>query len=246
MNPSSTVASTGLRPRWVIASLSYCQLRLPWEPWLPSETGSIFRAWSSLHSSRSSSNEHGVAVPQMVLREWTRTWNTPERWVPTQRWKARGKEARRPGRRSMSGCSRQGSGEGSAGSLGPLWVLALPRGSPHQWLESLFPCFSTWCVDRMCSAFHRRMKGTVSFLKSCLCSWNFSRLICDLNVLVLGAVLSWFSCVRLFATYGLQPTRLLCPWDSPGKNTGMGCHALLQGIFLTQGSNLCLSCLLYW
>ena len=29
----------------------------------------------------------------------------------------------------------------------------------------------------------------------------------------------------------------LCPWDSPGKNTGMGCHALFQGIFLTQGSN---------
>ena len=29
----------------------------------------------------------------------------------------------------------------------------------------------------------------------------------------------------------------LCPWDSPDKNTGMDCHALLQGIFLTQGSN---------
>ena len=37
--------------------------------------------------------------------------------------------------------------------------------------------------------------------------------------------------------YGLQPTRLLCPWDSLGKNTGLGCHALLQGIFPTQGSN---------
>ena len=33
-------------------------------------------------------------------------------------------------------------------------------------------------------------------------------------------------------------TRPLCPWDSPGKNTGVGCHALLQGIFLTQGLNL--------
>ena len=30
----------------------------------------------------------------------------------------------------------------------------------------------------------------------------------------------------------LQPTRLLCPWNSPGKNTGVGCHFLLQGIFL--------------
>ena len=36
--------------------------------------------------------------------------------------------------------------------------------------------------------------------------------------------------------HGLSPTRLLCPWDSPGKNTGVGCHALLEGIFLTQGS----------
>ena len=35
----------------------------------------------------------------------------------------------------------------------------------------------------------------------------------------------------------LQRARLLCPWDSPGKNIGVGCHALLQGIFLTQGSN---------
>ena len=34
-----------------------------------------------------------------------------------------------------------------------------------------------------------------------------------------------------------QPTRLSCPWDSPGKNTGVGCHFLLQRIFPTQGSN---------
>ena len=33
------------------------------------------------------------------------------------------------------------------------------------------------------------------------------------------------------------PTRLLCPWDSPGKNTGVGGHSLLQGIFPTQRSN---------
>ena len=31
--------------------------------------------------------------------------------------------------------------------------------------------------------------------------------------------------------------RLLCPWDSPGRNTGVGCYALFQGIFPTQGSN---------
>ena len=37
--------------------------------------------------------------------------------------------------------------------------------------------------------------------------------------------------------YGLHSTRLLCPWDSPGKNTRVGYHALLQGIFLTWGSS---------
>ena len=37
--------------------------------------------------------------------------------------------------------------------------------------------------------------------------------------------------------HGLKPTRLLYLWNSPGKNTGVGCHSLFQGIFLTQGSN---------
>ena len=36
----------------------------------------------------------------------------------------------------------------------------------------------------------------------------------------------------------MEPTRLLRPWDSPGKNTGVGCHCLLLGIFPNQGSNL--------
>ena len=38
--------------------------------------------------------------------------------------------------------------------------------------------------------------------------------------------------------HGLYPTRLLRPWDSPGKNTGAGSRALPQGIFPTLGSNL--------
>ena len=40
--------------------------------------------------------------------------------------------------------------------------------------------------------------------------------------------------------HGLWPARLLCPWNSPGKNTGVCCHFLLQGIYLTQGSNTAL------
>ena len=44
----------------------------------------------------------------------------------------------------------------------------------------------------------------------------------------------------------LQPASLLCPWSFPRKNTGVRCHFPLQGIFLTQGSNLCLLSLLHW
>ena len=45
--------------------------------------------------------------------------------------------------------------------------------------------------------------------------------------------------------HGLYPNRLLCPWDFPGKNIGVGCHFLLQEIFPTQGSSSCLLHLLY-
>ena len=49
------------------------------------------------------------------------------------------------------------------------------------------------------------------------------------------------SCVSL-RPHGLQPARLLYPWDSSGKNTGASSHSLLQGIFLTQGLNPGLRC----
>ena len=59
-------------------------------------------------------------------------------------------------------------------------------------------------------------------MSDCMCQWCLT--LCD--------PMDW-------------PTRLLCPWDSPGKNTGVGCHALLQGIFPAQGSNPCLLWLLH-
>ena len=40
--------------------------------------------------------------------------------------------------------------------------------------------------------------------------------------------------------HGLQLARILCPWNSPGENTAVGCRSLLQGTFLTQGWNPCL------
>ena len=58
-------------------------------------------------------------------------------------------------------------------------------------------------------------------------------------------VVQLLSCARLLRPHGLQPTRLLNPWDSSGKSTRVGCHFLLQGIFLTQGSSLYCRQILY-
>ena len=46
------------------------------------------------------------------------------------------------------------------------------------------------------------------------------------------------SCLTLWDPTDCSFTRFLCPWDSPGKNTGVDSHFLLHGIFLTQGLNL--------
>ena len=43
--------------------------------------------------------------------------------------------------------------------------------------------------------------------------------------------------LNLLVSYGLQPVSLLCPWNSPGKNTRVGSHSLFQQIFPTQGLN---------
>ena len=53
-------------------------------------------------------------------------------------------------------------------------------------------------------------------------------------------------CLTLCDPMDCSPPGSSVHGDSSGKNSGVGCHALLQGIFPTQGSNPCLSCLLYW
>ena len=60
-------------------------------------------------------------------------------------------------------------------------------------------------------------------------------------IFIISRLVPQFSCSIMsncLRPHRLQPARLLCPWNSPGKNSGVGSHALLQGIFLTQGSNL--------
>ena len=62
-----------------------------------------------------------------------------------------------------------------------------------------------------------------------------------------ACVLSSLSHVRFCATlWTVAPPGTSVHWDSAGKNTGVGCHALLQGIFPPQGSNPGFLCLLHW
>ena len=63
--------------------------------------------------------------------------------------------------------------------------------------------------------------------------------------LVCACMLSCSVVSNFLPPHGLEPTRLLSPWNFPGKNTGVGCHFFLQGIFPTQGSKLHLLHLLH-
>ena len=68
--------------------------------------------------------------------------------------------------------------------------------------------------------------------------WGFLALCLLVYLQALVYVLACWITSSSLQPCGWEPARLLCPWDSPGKSTGVGCHFLLQGIFPTQGSNL--------
>ena len=65
---------------------------------------------------------------------------------------------------------------------------------------------------------------------------------CLLRQGMLLLLLSRFSSLRLYATHRWQPTRLPHPWDPPGKNTGVGCHFLLQCMKVKSESEVAQSC----
>ena len=83
--------------------------------------------------------------------------------------------------------------------------------------------------------------GTTQMLKCPFTDEGINRMLCrQCDIACVCALL----CPTLWS-HGLQPTRFLCQWDSPGKNTGVGDHFLLQGIVPIQGLNPCLPRLLY-
>ena len=92
--------------------------------------------------------------------------------------------------------------------------------------------FTPWKLANImnqCFSLKQLVKHLPAYLYLCLC-------VC---------MPSHFGRVQLFVIHGLQPARLLCPWDSLGKNIGVGCRAILQEIFLTQALHLGLLYLLH-
>ena len=83
---------------------------------------------------------------------------------------------------------------------------------------------------------HQNLLSCVSFPKSTDVSKMIKSIIQSV-ILKSAGVLSCSFMSDSVQPHGLQPTRLLCPWNFSGKNTAMGCYFLLQGIFPTQGLN---------
>ena len=79
----------------------------------------------------------------------------------------------------------------------------------------------------------------VNWLLQSVFLWNSKSRGPDIILYLLISLVSVSHSVRSNSLWphGLQPVRLLCPWGFPGKNTGVGCHFLLQGIFPFQESN---------
>ena len=126
------------------------------------------------------------------------------------------------GRRSLEGCSPWGR-----------WGLDMT--------EQLDFHFSLSCIGEgngnplQCSCLENPRNGGawgLPYMGSHRVGHNWS----DLAVGSIYCMLVAQLCLTL-QPHGLGPARLLCPWDFPGKNTGVGCHSLLQGIFPSQGSN---------
>ena len=88
-----------------------------------------------------------------------------------------------------------------------------------------------------------RDQTRVPDIEKCLLNHWTTREVPEIMFAVL--LLSHFSHVQLFMTPWTVACQLLCPGDSLGKNTGVGCHAGLQGIFPNQGSNLSLLWILH-
>ena len=123
--------------------------------------------------------------------------------------------------------------------------LCLPEFSSGRWLfftlfllyplearQKLWPAFNEWAAE-----LHYLEGRSFSIIYLEFFYMGYFYLLLQLFIQSLACLLSCSVVSDSLWPYELQPARLLSPWDFSGRNTGVGCHALLQGIFPTQGSN---------
>ena len=123
-------------------------------------------------------------------------------------------------------------------------------------MDSFYSLFSHWlilhCMLNIVNDSLQRfyiMFSLKNLLKKTSCQAGKSKWVTKVGFWVClnrACMLRCFSCVWLFVTLWIVACQASHQWDSLGKNTGVGCCALLQGIFSTQGLNLSLLCLLHW
>ena len=130
--------------------------------------------------------------------------------------------------RPFSSCSRQ-----RQGLLSSCCVWASHCGG--------FSCCEVWALGHVGFSFKIKFSVVITHVCIVLRSTRALAYIILLHVCCVTLVMP--NSVRPCA---LQPASLLCPRDSPSKNSGVDCHAFLQGIFLTPESNLCLMSNLHW
>ena len=130
----------------------------------------------------------------------------------------------------------------------PLYIKYLPgcviarvtklRAESHERLERTSKFSNVKLLVSKNSNVYLTINWNTWFLKI----WGFCAINLETNIYSCMCVCV-LSCIYLFVCPWTVATRLLCPCNSPGKNTEVGCCAFLQGIFLTQGSNIsCISC----
>ena len=110
-------------------------------------------------------------------------------------------------------------GQGCMGGVGQVHLRDSQR-NKHWSGDHLLTAFSALVCHFLWASSWSSLSDDKLYMRMCVCMrWSRSVMSDSLQI------------------HGLYPTRLLSPWDFPGKNTEVGCHFLLQGIFLTQGSN---------
>ena len=127
---------------------------------------------------------------------------------------------------SLNGPSRLSQGLATRDALKPGYAAVLSSSQHHSASMYLFAVvIINW-------SFSQVLQEVLTGLKFCLVSClTLSYLQCKEESDVAQL------CLTLCDPMDCSPTRLLCPWDFPGKNPGVGCYFLLQGIFPTQRSN---------